>query len=135
MSESRDNDESRDSAETSKPWADVARMLELRRELAEAEIKSDVAATKRLAIVGGSAAVAALSGLPLLLTVVALQVDRYFELTFPWTAVCLGLLLLIFGALLGWSAWLRFRHDFLGLHESLDELREDLIWLRERFGE
>ena len=31
-------------------------------------------------------------------------------------------------------AWRRFRHRFVGLEETLEELREDLLWLREKQG-
>ena len=49
--------------------------------------------------------------------------------------------LLIFGAglllaavVMVLLAWRRFRCRFVGLQETLEELREDLIWLREAGG-
>jgi hypothetical protein len=39
--------------------------------------------------------------------------------------------LLTAAALVGWLAWRRFRRQFTGLEETLEELREDLVWLQE----
>jgi uncharacterized membrane protein YqjE len=39
--------------------------------------------------------------------------------------------LLLSAALLAWLAWRRFRRNFAGLEETLEELREDLVWLEE----
>lgn len=132
MADAADNDESQAGGVTS-PWSDLAEMLQLRQELAETEIKSDLAASKRLVIAGGIGGVAVVTALPLLLAVVSTRIDNYFQFSFPWTACCLSLLLLIVGGLIGWSAWRRFRCEFLGLRESIQELQEDLVWLRERF--
>ena len=32
----------------------------------------------------------------------------------------------------GYCAWRRFRRRFIGLRETLEELREDLVWLQEK---
>ena len=51
-----------------------------------------------------------------------------------------GWLLIFAGGLLilavagGYLAWRRFRRRFIGLRETLEELREDLLWLREEGG-
>jgi len=41
-----------------------------------------------------------------------------------------GLLILALGS--GYLAWRRFRRRFVGLEETLEELREDIVWLREK---
>jgi hypothetical protein len=35
------------------------------------------------------------------------------------------------GLLAAWWGWRRFRGEFHCLRESIDECREDLVWLRE----
>jgi hypothetical protein len=35
----------------------------------------------------------------------------------------------------GSLAWRRFRRNFIGLRETLEELREDVLWLKEKSGE
>ena len=72
MSESR--------VHASGPWGPAARqtagelaqMIQLRRELAELEVRHDRALVKRFLIVGGTAALLVVCGLPLLLTAAAL---------------------------------------------------------------
>ena len=118
-----------------KSMAELSKMLELRRQLAEAEIESDKETAKRLAIVGGAGLIAVLTGLPLLTSVLTARVDEALKLSFPWVSLTVALVVLVGGLLLAWSAWRRFHREFLGLRESLQELREDLIWLRERFGD
>jgi len=114
-------------------WGDLRDMLELRRQLAEAEIRSDVVSTKRFTIVGGAGIVIALTALPLLVGVVTSRIDAACEFSFPWTTVGVAGLLLLLGSFVGWSAWRRFRYEFLGLRESRQELQEDLRWLCDRF--
>ncbi len=111
--------------------SDLSEMLTLRRQLAEAEIRHDLAVTKRLAIVGGMGAMTAIIGLPILLVALSLQLEAHFQLEHHWWTVGLGALLLIAGLLTLLAAYRRFRRDFVGLEESITELKEDLVWLRE----
>ena len=113
--------------------AELRKMFELRRQLAEAEIKTDLATTKRFAIVGGIGLVAVLTGLPLLLSIVTARVEEALELSFPWISVTVASTLLGVGMIVGWTAWRRFRFEFLGFRDSRQEIQEDLIWLGERF--
>jgi uncharacterized membrane protein YqjE len=117
-------------------WSDVAEMFELRRRLAELEIKSDIAASRRLAVFGGIGAVLALAGLPIVLMTLAAYADAHWtNVSFPWISLASGAALLVAGALLMLAAWRRFRYEFLGLRETLAELREDVVWLREWVGD
>ena len=34
----------------------------------------------------------------------------------------------------GYLAWCRFHRNFLGLRETMEELREDMLWLQEHRG-
>ncbi len=48
-----------------------------------------------------------------------------------WLAIFAGGLLIV--ALAGgYLAWRRFRRRFTGLQETLEEIREDLLWLRNK---
>ncbi|MFH1923799.1 MAG: phage holin family protein, partial [Planctomycetota bacterium] len=72
-----------------------------------------------------------LTGLPVLVVWAALLLPEAMR------AGCLllvGLVLVVGAILAGWLAWRRFRREFVGLEETLEELREDLVWLREWAG-
>lgn len=114
-----------------KSLADVVEMASLRWQLAELELNSDLAAARRLGVLGGAGLVAAVSSVPVLTMVLSGQLDAYVASDFPWITLSAGCVLLAGGLLAAWSGWRRFRAEFLGLRESLDECREDLIWLRE----
>ena len=106
-------------------------MFSLRWQLAELELRSDLAATRRLGLLAGTGLVAAIAALPVLTVVLAGQLDAYLASGFPWVTLSAGCLMLAGGLLAAWLGWRRFRGEFLGLRESLDECREDLLWLRE----
>ena len=133
MSEASRSGEHESTSQGRKSLAELSTMFELRRELAEAEIRSDQDTTRRFAIVGGAGLVAVLTGLPLLLSILTGRADEALKLNFPWISVSVALAALAGGVLVTWSAWRRFRSEFLGLRESLQEVQEDLIWLRDRF--
>ena len=37
-------------------------------------------------------------------------------------------------ALAAWTRWRRFRQEFVGFEQTIEELHEDVVWLRERFA-
>src|SRR5687767_9998261 len=112
-------------------WSELAETLDLRRKLAAAEIRSDIAATKRLTVLGSTGLVLALTGLPLLLAALAFQLSEATKIGFAaWLAIFGGPLLAV-GVATVYFAWLRFRREFLALATTRQELREDLLWLRE----
>jgi hypothetical protein len=107
-------------------------MAAARWQLAQLELKADLQSAKRLAIVWLTAGVMALTSLPLLASSLAEMLDGRY-------GIARGLWLLIFGGGLlflalvgGYLAWRRFRRRFIGLQETLEELREDLLWLQEK---
>jgi hypothetical protein len=122
-------------ADARRIWSDLTEMFALRRQLAEEEIRGNVAAARRLAIVGGAAAVLAMTGLPVAIVALAMVLDVHlddrYDATVAWALTGLGSASLILGLATLRAAWRRFRRDFVGLRESLAELKEDLIWLRE----
>ena len=112
-------------------WSELTEMISLRRQLAEAEIRSDVALARWVVVVGGIGLVVVLCGLPVLLVSLALQFENWIGADSHFWSIFLGIVLVVAGALTMWTVWQRFRHEFLGLRESLGELKEDLVWLRE----
>ncbi len=112
---------------------EAAEMGELRWRLARLELTESAAQVKQLAIVLGVAAVMALTALPVLVVWLAATLDGVVFGVAGWLlAFALGLL--IVAGVGGWLAYRRFRRQFTGLEETIDELREDLVWLREWAG-
>ena len=112
--------------------ADLGEMLQLRWELARLEIQADLGHLKRLIFIWGMAAVMALTSLPLFATCVADTLDgrlgiarRGWLLIFGLALLCTAVICVYFGRL-----W--FRRRFVGLKQTLEELREDLEWVKER---
>ncbi len=110
---------------------ELQEFLALRWELARLEIESDLTAAKRLALAASTAAVIGLTGLPLLATSAADLLDGRLGLSRTGWLALLGVALLAIAGLIGWGAWRRFCRQRLGLKETLEELREDLLWLQD----
>lgn len=107
-------------------------MAAARWELARLELEADLLSAKRLAITWLAAAVLALTALPLLAVSLAEKLDGCCDISrrdWLWIFAA-GLLILALGS--GYLAWRRFRRRFVGLEETLEELREDIVWLREK---
>ncbi len=100
-------------------------------ELARLELAGDWRAAKRLAIGWLLAGVAALVALPLLAVSLADGLDGRGNISGgQWLLIFAGGLLLL-AAASGYLAWRWFSRRIVGLSETLEELREDLAWLRE----
>lgn len=111
--------------------ADLLQIAELRWKLARLELEAAVASVKRLVIL---AVVAATMVLTALSTLVVGAVHFLPDAFRAGSLVAVGLLLLLAAILLTWWARRRFRREYVGLEESLEELREDLTWLQEWTG-
>ncbi|MBM4094830.1 MAG: phage holin family protein, partial [Planctomycetes bacterium] len=126
-------------AETSASWSgrtrrlasELLRMVQLRRELAELEIRHDYRTLRRLAVVGGSGALLVVVGLPLLFVALAHGLANVTTLGVVSWLVILASTLMVPGATILMLAIRRFRAEFSGLRATRAELQEDLIWLRE----
>ncbi len=110
---------------------ELARMMQLRRDLADLEIRHDRALVKRFLIVGGTAAVLVLCGLPLLLTSAALRLAQVTDLKAAVWLSFFGAVLVLPGIVALVLSVRRLRAEFCGLRSTLAELREDLVWIRE----
>lgn len=108
--------------------------LSLRWELARLEIECDIRTIKRLLIALTVALTCLFIALPLLLCGLALTLDGMWGIAAAGWSALFGGVLIVFGILLAWYAWRRCRADFVGLEETLEELREDAVWLGEWLG-
>jgi hypothetical protein len=115
-------------------WSDVSEMVVLRRQLAAAELKSDLSLARRCGIFGGAAVAVAVAGLAVVVAAVAGHFDAALALSFPWITFISGAVLLAGGALAAILAWRRFRGRLLMFEHSRAELQEDLLWLEEWIG-
>ena len=110
---------------------ELAEAIQLRRELAELEVRHDRALLKRFSLVGGLAAALLLCGVPLLLTAAAWWLAQVTELGFVGWLVGFGAVLVVPGTV-GLAVGIRrLRGEFCGLQNTLAELREDSLWVRE----
>jgi hypothetical protein len=113
---------------------EAAEMLRLRWELAGLEIRKAADDLKRLAVAWSLAGAMGLVGLSVLAVAAGEALDGLWGIPrLLW--------LLIFGAglsaaagLVAWLAWRHFRRTFTGLEDTLEELREDAVWLGEWTG-
>jgi uncharacterized membrane protein YqjE len=113
---------------------DAKQMLSLRWELAGLELREDIRSARRLAIKGAIAAILALTALPLLVAAVALGLACWTGIPTAAWLVLFASSLLFAASVTGFLAWRRFRRDFIGLAETIEELREDVVWLNEWRG-
>ncbi len=112
--------------------AELREMAAARLELARLEIAADLLSAKRLVVACVVVAVMFLTALPLVAVWLA---EVLSELTrIPRGGWLLGFAACLFLAsgIGDYVAWRRFRRNFLGLRETLEELREDVLWLTEK---
>src|SRR4051812_20583666 len=106
--------------------ADLRQLAETRWKLAQLEIKEAKASVQRYGISLAVAAVVVFTSLPILVIAAvdslgnAYGMPRWF-----WLAATGGMMLLAAGAL-GWLANRKFRREFVGLEETMEEFREDV---------
>ncbi len=106
----------------------------LRLRLAEIELRESAQTARRFGTSAVVAVVLLLTSLPVLVVALAVwlgQVTALSGLAWGWI---LGLLLAIAGLSVLWFSWRRFRREFRGLEQSMEEFREDLVWLQEWTG-
>lgn len=111
--------------------AELRELIALRWQLARLEIQSDLASAKRFSTVGAAAVVLGLTGLALLASCAAELLDGWLSISRAGWLAILGAVLLAAAASLGLAAWRRFRREFCGMEETVEELREDLLWFQE----
>jgi len=122
-------------AEVGSLGADLREMAALRWQLARLELQVDARAVSRLARVWILSAVMVLCALSLLAVCAADALDGRLGIARCGWLLIFGLGLLSGGAAAGLWAWRRFRASATGMEQSLAELREDLVWLKEWIGQ
>ncbi|MBN2473370.1 MAG: phage holin family protein [Pirellulales bacterium] len=111
--------------------ADLKQMATLRWQLARLELEAAAKALRRLVITGVVVGVMTLSALPILAVALAQLLHETQGISFAGWLLILGGGLLFGGILGGYLAWRRFRRRFSGIEQTLEELREDLVWLQQ----
>lgn len=119
------------SAETAGLTAELRALMDARWRLLRLELVSARDQLRTLAIVLVVASCAGLTSLPVFIVAAGDALDGTLGLPRWAWLLASGLVLLAGAILVAWSAWRRFRREFAGLTESVEELREDLVWLRE----
>lgn len=113
---------------------ELSQLAALRWQLAEIELRESAQTAKRFSIGAIVAVVLLLTALPVVVVALSAWLDRVAELPHVSWAWILGLLLAITGLAIAWFSWRRFRREFRGLEQSIEELREDLVWVKEWSG-
>ena len=111
--------------------AELGEMLGLRWQLARLEFDAALGAVKRLAVPAAVAAVMLMTALPLVAVVAAELLNDVWGIPMAGWLTGFCLLLAVSAGLIGWTAWRRFRGGYAGFEETLEELHEDVVWIRE----
>jgi uncharacterized membrane protein YqjE len=114
--------------------ADLREMAAARWQLARLELLGQRDRAVRLVIVCVVATVMALTALPLLVWCLADSLDGWHSISRTTWLGGISVALLLLAALGSYLAIRRFRRQATGLQETLEELREDILWLREWAG-
>jgi uncharacterized membrane protein (DUF485 family) len=115
--------------------ADLAEMLALRWKLARLEFRAAARSVRRLAVALAIAGVMMLTALPLLIAWLAEALAGRLGIGRGGWLGIFGLALAAGGLAVALLAWWSFRRRFRAMAETLEECREDLVWLREWLGE
>ena len=111
--------------------AELGEMLGLRWQLARLELDAALGAVKRLAVLLAVAAVMLITALPLVAVAAAEILFDFHKIPKTVSLPGFALLLAVSAGLIGWTAWRRFRGGYAGFEETLEELHEDVAWIRE----
>jgi len=111
--------------------ADIRKMAMIRWELARLELAADARSAGRLAVILAIAALLALVSLPLLVVALGCLLDGLLGISQGGWLCIFGLCFLLAATLGSLFAWRRFRRNLVALEETIEELREDMLWLRE----
>jgi len=113
---------------------ELREMAVARWELARLELSADLRSAKRLAIVWAVSALMIFTALPMLAASLADWLDGDGGISRAGWLLIFGCGLLAAAITAAETARRRFRRRFVGLQETLEELREDVLWLREKRG-
>ena len=111
--------------------SDVRRMAALRWELARVELTSDFRAAAWLLAVAVAAVLMVIVALPLLLVALGQLLSGVWGIPQSGWLCIFGCGLIIVAVAGLFIALKRFKKNFIGLEETIEELHEDIVWLRE----
>ncbi len=114
--------------------ADGMAYVQARWRLLQLELYEARAELVRLAVFASTALVLAVAGIVVLAVVLADLLAERTGMDRELLLAIEGGLLLAAGACAGWLGWRRCRREFRPLEQSLEELEEDLHWLRQHLG-
>jgi len=114
---------------------ELREMAAARWQLARLELEADRQTLRGLVLAWLMALLMALTALPVLVVCLAEMLDGWQNVPRSGWLLGFGLGLLAFALLGGYLAWRHFRRHVVGLQETLEELREDLVWLQEKRGQ
>jgi hypothetical protein len=113
---------------------ELRELLELRIRLFRLEATADLKNARRLLIVWIISGVLLLTSLPLFAVALADVLDGVWNLhRWAWLLIFAGIFIAV-ATSAAYLAWRRFRRHFIGLQETLEELREDRVWIEEWLG-
>jgi NADH:ubiquinone oxidoreductase subunit K len=110
---------------------DLRLMAEARWELARVELRASIYQGRRLAILLVIGGILVLASLPVAAVAASQFLAQTVGMSFLFWLIIWAVGLATGGIAIAWSAWRRFRRDFVGIEETLEELREDLQWLQD----
>ena len=111
---------------------ELREMAAARWQLARLELEADRQTLRGLILAWLIALLMALTALPVLVVCLAELLGGWMNVPRSVWLLGFGLGLLAFALPGGYLAWRRFRRHVVGLQETLEELREDLVWLQEK---
>ena len=115
--------------------ADLKEMAALRWRLAQLELQAAVGLVKGLAIRLVVVGIAGIVSLPVLVVAAATALDQCLGVSYLGWLLIFGTGLLAGSIAGGYLAWRWFRRRFSGVEQSLEELHEDLLWLKQWSGD
>lgn len=131
MSDARDSKSSVWGRRIREISGELGRMIRLRRELAELELRHDYRKIRRLSVVGGIGMGFVVIGLSLLFSAAAQKLASVTEVGALAWLTGFGCALVLPGTCMIVLGVRKFRADIRLFQNTLAELREDATWLRE----
>ena len=114
--------------------ADLKQIARLRWQLARLEFETALDLIKGLAVRMVVVGVAMLVSLSVLIVAAVAALDGLLGIPFWGWLLATGLALLIGSTAAGYLVWRWFWRRFAGMEQSLEELHEDLVWLKQYSG-
>lgn len=112
-------------------FAELRALGQSRWRLLRLELLASLRQVRRLAIVCAVACGALATALPVLVVAAGDALAGAYGVPRWGWLVIFATTLIVVAVLAAWLAWRRFRRDFTGIAESLEELREDAVWFSE----